>query len=144
MNLFFWLLFQYYKWSFHRPLNKSIDLQMFDLFLSMFRSGAGGACDCGDECKIWFIFNKLGNLSRTFFYEGVMNSKGFCKSHSKTIDPALQQGPPDELIKCCEIILSNLLFRLLQHFRTLFSMTSICIFCLFADSRFKSTYQLKN
>jgi E3 ubiquitin-protein ligase UBR3 len=70
---------------------------------NMFRSGAGGACDCGDEC--------------------VMSSKGFCKSHS-TDNSVVQNGPPGELIKCCEVILSNLLYRLLQHFRTLYIVGS--------------------
>jgi len=68
----------------------------------MFRSGAGGACDCGDEC--------------------VMNPKGFCRSHSVChMKAAQQQGPPIELTRCAEFILSNLLYSLLQHFRSLYS-----------------------
>ncbi len=69
---------------------------------NMFRSGAGGACDCGDEC--------------------VMNPKGFCKCHAADhMNAAQQQGPPAELTRCAEFILSNLLYCLLQHFRSLYS-----------------------
>lgn len=77
---------------------------------NMFRSGAGGACDCGDEC--------------------VMNPKGFCKSHgchAKT-DKSKQPSPPDELSKTCELILSNLLYRILQYFRQSYINNSTCIF----------------
>ena len=69
---------------------------------NMFRSGAGGACDCGDEC--------------------VMNPKGFCKSHAVDHMSSSQQiGPPNDLIKCAEVILSNLLYCLLQHFRSIYA-----------------------
>ncbi len=69
---------------------------------NMFRSGAGGACDCGDEC--------------------VMNPKGFCKFHGKRDNQNLKV--PDDLIKCSEIILSHLLYRLLQFFRNAYASSS--------------------
>lgn len=67
---------------------------------NMFRSGAGGACDCGDEY--------------------VMNPKGFCKAHGckKT---HVHQAPPDELVKCCELVLSHLLYGFAQSFRKIYS-----------------------
>jgi E3 ubiquitin-protein ligase UBR3 len=69
---------------------------------NMFRSGAGGACDCGDE--------------------SVMNPKGFCSKHGCHVKREVQV--PDELIKCSEIILSNLLYRLLQFFRNALVISS--------------------
>ncbi len=74
---------------------------------NMFRSGAGGACDCGDDC--------------------VMNPKGFCKSHgcnTKTSSSLV----PDDLIVCCELLLPNLLYRLLQYFRSVYSSTGKCLY----------------
>jgi E3 ubiquitin-protein ligase UBR3 len=71
---------------------------------NMFRSGAGGACDCGDEC--------------------VMNPKGFCKSHGCNKQDKANNQPPDELIKCCEIVLSHLLYRMLQYFRNVYAASS--------------------
>lgn len=69
---------------------------------NMFRSGAGGACDCGDKY--------------------VMNPKGFCKAHgcNKQFDVATNQ-PPEELVKCCEIVLAHLLYGLVQAFRKIYS-----------------------
>lgn len=64
---------------------------------NMFRSGAGGACDCGDD--------------------HVMNPNGFCKNHGCNKKSA-SSSPPQELIKCSEVILPNLLYRILQHFRS--------------------------
>lgn len=62
---------------------------------NMFRSGAGGACDCGDEC--------------------VMSAKGFCKSHG--CHNKQEKVPPVELTKCCEVIISHLLYRIVQYYR---------------------------
>lgn len=64
---------------------------------NMFRSGAGGACDCGDD--------------------HVMSPKGFCKNHGCNKKSEIS-SPPQELIKCSEVILPNLLYRILQHFRS--------------------------
>ena len=63
---------------------------------NMFRSGAGGACDCGDE----HVISKLG----------------FCKFHGP--DRETISDAPIELTKCSEIILSNLIYRILQFFRS--------------------------
>lgn len=69
---------------------------------NMFRSGAGGACDCGDEC--------------------VMNPKGFCKSHGSNSSKSSSTSlPPDDLMICCEYLLPSLLYRLLQYFRNVFA-----------------------
>lgn len=68
---------------------------------NMFRSGAGGACDCGDEY--------------------VMNPKGFCKTHGCKIQSSSINHPPEELIKCCDIILAHLLYSLVQAFRKIYS-----------------------
>jgi E3 ubiquitin-protein ligase UBR3 len=70
---------------------------------NMFRSGAGGACDCGDEC--------------------VMASSGFCSSHGNHNQQqnTNRHDPPQNLTKCCEIISAHLIYRLLQHFRHFYS-----------------------
>lgn len=64
---------------------------------NMFRSGAGGACDCGDD--------------------HVMSPNGFCKNHGCNKKSAAS-SPPQDLIKCSKVILPNLLYRILQHFRS--------------------------
>jgi hypothetical protein len=56
--------------------------------------------DCGDEC--------------------VMNPKGFCKAHCSNREDNSKLAP-DDLIKSCEIIISNLLYRILQFYRNVYS-----------------------
>jgi E3 ubiquitin-protein ligase UBR3 len=68
---------------------------------NMFRSGAGGACDCGDEC--------------------VMNPLGFCKAHGCNKEKSQHQIIPNDLTKCCENMIAWLLFRILQFFRSIYS-----------------------
>jgi E3 ubiquitin-protein ligase UBR3 len=65
---------------------------------NLFRSGAGGACDCGDE--------------------SVMLKNGFCKQHGDCNRKV--QEPPNDLVASVNVILSNLLYRLVQYFREQF------------------------
>jgi E3 ubiquitin-protein ligase UBR3 len=62
----------------------------------MFRSVAGGTCDCGDIT--------------------VMNSNGFCKRHGSNRIPNKQI--PSKLIRCAQIILPRLILRFIQHLRS--------------------------
>ncbi|KAJ8025030.1 E3 ubiquitin-protein ligase UBR3 [Holothuria leucospilota] len=63
---------------------------------NMFRSLAGGACDCGDT--------------------SVMKSSGFCSEHSLD-KPQRVSSVPKHLVVTAEIIIPRLLWRLVQHFR---------------------------
>ena len=45
-----------------------------------------------------------------------MSPKGFCKSHGSHKDDSAQKAPED-LIICCEPIVSNLIYRILQFYR---------------------------
>ncbi|CAH1789984.1 unnamed protein product, partial [Owenia fusiformis] len=63
---------------------------------NMFRSQAGGACDCGDV--------------------GVMNANGFCSRHGPHHTPRNVVVPPD-LLLVAEAMMPRLLLRLVQHLR---------------------------
>ena len=65
---------------------------------NMFRSFEGGVCDCGDT--------------------SALKKDGFCKSHGHEDSNCVPEAPI-ELTKCSEIMLSNLIYRILQHFRSL-------------------------
>lgn len=47
-----------------------------------------------------------------------MNKRGFCKFHGPDREAAPEA--PSELIKCSEVLLPNLVYRLLQYFRSVF------------------------
>ena len=80
---------------------------------NMFRSGAGGACDCGDAC--------------------VMKPSGFCRTHShhhhhNSSEPpphSQQQQAPDRLVKCFAVLVGPFLYRLLQSMRAAYSGAKI-------------------
>ncbi|XP_070564707.1 E3 ubiquitin-protein ligase UBR3-like [Ptychodera flava] len=63
---------------------------------NMFRSQAGGACDCGDI--------------------SVMQAAGFCSRHGPE-RPVRFQQPPNELLIMAENIVPRLLLRFIQHLR---------------------------
>ncbi|ESO10203.1 hypothetical protein HELRODRAFT_72952, partial [Helobdella robusta] len=63
---------------------------------NMFKSQAGGACDCGDE--------------------SVMDAKGFCPKHSKNKDRSKIE-PPKDLLFVAEIMIPRLVVRLVQYLR---------------------------
>ncbi|XP_069791779.1 E3 ubiquitin-protein ligase ubr3 isoform X2 [Narcine bancroftii] len=63
---------------------------------NMFRSQAGGACDCGDS--------------------SVMRDSGFCKRHRSTSGSSIPSVPSD-LMMMSEHILPRVIFRLVQHLR---------------------------
>lgn len=63
---------------------------------NMFKSQAGGACDCGDA--------------------SVMRETGFCCRHGRDNSKKLP-GPPDELMCVAENMLPKMVLRLLQHLR---------------------------
>lgn len=66
---------------------------------NLFRSGAGGACDCGDE--------------------NVMSKSGFCKHHGTN---RKVQDAPNDLVASVKVILSHLLYRLVQYLREKFKI----------------------
>uniref|UniRef100_UPI00398E92C3 E3 ubiquitin-protein ligase ubr3 isoform X6 n=1 Tax=Pristiophorus japonicus TaxID=55135 RepID=UPI00398E92C3 len=63
---------------------------------NMFRSQAGGACDCGDS--------------------SVMRDSGFCKRHRSTASLNIP-SVPNELMMMSEHILPRVILRLVQHLR---------------------------
>ncbi|XP_059822600.1 E3 ubiquitin-protein ligase ubr3 isoform X1 [Hypanus sabinus] len=63
---------------------------------NMFRSQAGGACDCGDS--------------------SVMRDSGFCKRHRSTSSSSIP-SVPIELMMMSEHILPRVILRLVQHLR---------------------------
>ena len=63
---------------------------------NMFRSQAGGACDCGDV--------------------SVMKPEGFCPRHGPDESKQLLQPPPG-LIALAELMMPRLFLRLIQHQR---------------------------
>ncbi|KAI0233528.1 E3 ubiquitin-protein ligase UBR3 [Lamellibrachia satsuma] len=63
---------------------------------NMFRSQAGGACDCGDI--------------------SVMKACGFCQRHGPQHQQS-QQGAPPDLLAVAEVMMPRLIFRLVQHMR---------------------------
>ena len=63
---------------------------------NMFKSQAGGACDCGDS--------------------SVMRESGFCSRHGPNAS-VRRPGAPDELMCVAENILPKMILRLLQHLR---------------------------
>ncbi|XP_051885288.1 LOW QUALITY PROTEIN: E3 ubiquitin-protein ligase ubr3 [Pristis pectinata] len=63
---------------------------------NMFRSQAGGACDCGDS--------------------SVMRDSGFCKRHRSTSSSSIP-SVPNELMMMSEHILPRVILRLVQHLR---------------------------
>lgn len=63
---------------------------------NMFRSQAGGACDCGDE--------------------SVMKIQGFCAHHGNKIDSNIPPAPPD-LLCVAKAIISRIIQRLIIHLR---------------------------
>lgn len=64
---------------------------------NMFRSQAGGACDCGDS--------------------SVMKSTGFCSSHQPDSQSNERPGPPEELTLIASLLVPKLLHRLLMTLR---------------------------
>jgi len=75
---------------------------------NMFRSFEGGVCDCGDL--------------------DALKKNGFCKFHGN--DSYSVPEAPIDMTKCCEIMLSNLIYRILQHFRTLYLQGKSVLFHL--------------
>lgn len=73
--------------------------------INMFRTIAGGTCDCG-------------NIS-------VMNLSGNCKYHGSNRIP--NASIPHRFIRCAQIILPRLVFRLIQHLRSHATPISKCI-----------------
>ncbi|XP_078377169.1 E3 ubiquitin-protein ligase ubr3-like isoform X1 [Oculina patagonica] len=65
---------------------------------NMFRSQAGGACDCGDE--------------------DVMKPEGFCHRHG-TKDTTVSRTPPPELLAMAKIVVPRLCLRLQQQLKEL-------------------------
>ncbi|UYV79266.1 UBR3 [Cordylochernes scorpioides] len=63
---------------------------------NMFRSQAGGACDCGDT--------------------SVMRASGFCPKHGPRSKMSLPEVPPS-LLNMARFIAPRLILRLIQHFR---------------------------
>ncbi|KAK3103122.1 hypothetical protein FSP39_016629 [Pinctada imbricata] len=63
---------------------------------NMFRSQAGGACDCGDV--------------------SVMNKAGFCSRHGPDRQ-CCHLAPPTDLLTVAEAMMPRILLRLLHHFR---------------------------
>ncbi len=64
---------------------------------NMFKSQAGGACDCGDS--------------------SVMKESGFCVRHHGSRAPPAARAPPADLMCVAENIVPRIILRLLQHLR---------------------------
>eukprot|EP00094_Tigriopus_californicus_P009370 TCALIF_09035-PA protein Name:"Similar to Ubr3 E3 ubiquitin-protein ligase UBR3 (Mus musculus)" AED:0.13 eAED:0.13 QI:208/0.88/0.8/1/0.88/0.9/10/0/606 len=64
---------------------------------NMFKSQAGGACDCGDA--------------------SVMKESGFCSQHHGANQPKKPVSPPPELMCVAENMVPRIILRLVQHLR---------------------------
>ena len=66
---------------------------------NMFRSQAGGACDCGDT--------------------NVMKDSGFCTRHGRLHDDddAASRIPPPDLLTIAQLMMPRVILRLVQHLR---------------------------
>ncbi|XP_071748159.1 E3 ubiquitin-protein ligase UBR3 isoform X3 [Lepeophtheirus salmonis] len=72
---------------------------------NMFKSQAGGACDCGDA--------------------SVMRPEGFCSKHRQPPDSA-SPSPPEELLLVASLLMPRVILRLVQHLRVNAVASSTC------------------